>query len=61
MHADQLCFVIHAVIERTPPIDGSVTFGWFVRNRYYPLKEGNWLEETAKPKKGLIQTHLSTR
>src|SRR4051794_31315179 len=27
--------------------DGSVTLGWFVRNRYFPLKEGRWSEETA--------------
>ena len=38
--------------------DGTVTFGWFVRNRYFPLKEGDWKEETAKNKKGLIQTNL---
>src|SRR6516162_982937 len=30
--------------------DGSVTFGWFVRNRFFPLKEGNWKPETAKVK-----------
>jgi len=38
--------------------DGSVTFGWFVRNRYLPLKEGDWREETAKNKTSLIQTNL---
>jgi hypothetical protein len=38
--------------------DGLVTFGWFVRNRYLPLKEGDWKEETAKTKKSLIQTNL---
>jgi hypothetical protein len=27
--------------------DGSVAFGWFVRNRYLPLKEANWKDETA--------------
>src|SRR6267154_6665506 len=31
--------------------DGSVTFGWFVRNRFLPLKEANWTEETAKVKR----------
>jgi len=40
------------------PINGSVTFGWFVRNRYVPLKEGDWREETAKIKKYLIQADL---
>ncbi len=38
--------------------DGSVTLGWFVRNRYLPLKEGDWREETAKNKTSLIQTNL---
>jgi integrase len=38
--------------------DGSVTFGWFVRNRYFPLKEGDWREETANNKKSLIQSKL---
>lgn len=40
------------------PINGSVTFGWFVKNRYMPLKEGDWREETAKVKKYLIQADL---
>lgn len=35
--------------------DGSVTFGWFVRNRFFPLKEANWKPETAKVKKLIIQ------
>lgn len=38
--------------------DNSVTFGWFVRNRYFPLKECDWKPETAKTKKSLIQTNL---
>ena len=38
--------------------DSSVTFGWFVRNRFYPLKEANWKEETAKVKKLIIQKDL---
>lgn len=38
--------------------DGSVSFSWFVRNRYYPLKEGDWREETATTKKSVIQTNL---
>jgi len=37
---------------------GMVTFGWFVRNRYLPLKEADWREETAKVKKYLIQAYL---
>jgi len=38
--------------------DGSVTFGWFVRNRYLPLREANWKPETAKVKKIQIQRDL---
>jgi integrase len=38
--------------------DGSVTFGWFVRNRYFPMKEGDWSEETSKNKRSLIQSNL---
>jgi integrase len=36
----------------------SVTFGWFVRNRFLPLKEASWKEETAKVKTLLIQQDL---
>ncbi len=39
-------------------VNGSVTFGWFVRHRYLPLKEADWREETAKVKKYLIQADL---
>jgi integrase len=35
-----------------------VTFGWFVRNRFFPLKEADWREETAKVKKYLIEADL---
>jgi len=38
--------------------NGSVTFEWFVHNRYLPLKEADWKEETAKTKKYLIQADL---
>ncbi|MFZ0662092.1 MAG: tyrosine-type recombinase/integrase [Acidobacteriaceae bacterium] len=38
--------------------DGSVTFGWFVKNRFIPLKEAAWKEETAKTKKLLIERDL---
>jgi hypothetical protein len=30
--------------------DSSVTFEWFVRNRYFPLRQGDWRPETAKEK-----------
>jgi integrase len=39
-------------------VNGGVTFGWFVRNRYLPLKEADWREETASVKKHIIQTDL---
>ncbi len=38
--------------------NGTVTFGWFFRNRYLPLKEGDWREETAKTRKYLLQADL---
>src|ERR1700730_1356983 len=38
--------------------DGAVTFGWFVRNRFLPLKEAHWKEETSKVKNLLIQKDL---
>jgi integrase len=38
--------------------DGSVTFAWFVKNRFLPLKEAAWKEETAKTKTILIQRDL---
>jgi hypothetical protein len=36
--------------------DGSVTFGWFVRNRDYPLRD--WRPETEKVKKIQIERDL---
>jgi hypothetical protein len=38
--------------------DGSVTLAWFVNNRFIPLKEAIWKEETAKTKKLLIQLDI---
>lgn len=38
--------------------DSAVTFGWFVRNRFFPLKEAKWKPETAKVKKFIIQKDL---
>jgi integrase len=35
-----------------------VTFGWFVRHRWLPLKEANWKEETARDKKCILQKDL---
>jgi integrase len=39
-------------------VNGSVTFEWFVNNRYLPLKEADWREETAKVQKYLIRADL---
>ena len=30
--------------------NGSVTLRWFVHNRYLPLKEADWKEESARPR-----------
>ena len=38
--------------------DSSTAFGWFVRNRYFPLREGDWRPETAKVKKIQIEQDL---
>ncbi len=38
--------------------DGSVTFSWFVKNRFLPLKEAVLKEETAKTKTIPIQRAL---
>jgi hypothetical protein len=38
--------------------DASVTFGWFVRNRFLPPKEAQWKKETARVKTLLIQQDL---
>jgi hypothetical protein len=34
--------------------DGSITFEWFVRNRYFPLRKGDWRPQTAKEKMAQI-------
>jgi integrase len=41
--------------------DGSVTFEWFVRNRYFPLRKGDWRPETAKEKMAQIEIDLIGR
>jgi hypothetical protein len=38
--------------------DGSVTFEWFVRNRYFPLRQGDWRPETAREKKAQVEIDL---
>ncbi|WP_213806597.1 site-specific integrase [Granulicella sp. dw_53] len=38
--------------------DGSVTFEWFVRNRYFPLRKGDWRPETAVTKMDQIEIDL---
>jgi integrase len=44
---------------RKPQPDVKViTFGWFVRNRWLPLREANWKEETARDKKCILQKDL---
>jgi hypothetical protein len=43
------------------PKDSSVTFEWFVLNRYFPLRKGDWRPETAKEKMAQIQFDLVDR
>ena len=38
--------------------DSSTTFDWFVRNRYFPLRKGDWRPETAKEKMAPIEIDL---
>ena len=38
--------------------DGTVTFEWFVRNRYFPLRQGDWRPETAIEKTAQIKIDL---
>ena len=38
--------------------DSSVTLEWFVRNRYFPLRKGDWRPETAKEKMAQIEIDL---
>jgi hypothetical protein len=38
--------------------DSSVTFGWFVRNRYFLLRKGDWRPETAITKMAQIAFDL---
>jgi len=41
--------------------DSSVTFEWFVRNRYFPLRKGDWRPETAVTKMDQIEIDLIGR
>jgi integrase len=41
--------------------DGTVTFEWFVRNRYFPLRKGDWRPETAKEKTAQIEIDLISK
>src|SRR5579862_2772291 len=41
--------------------DSSTTFEWFVRNRYFPLRKGDWRPETAKEKMAQIEIDLIAR
>lgn len=39
----------------------AVTFEWFVRNRYFPLRQGDWRPETAKEKTAQIEIDLISK
>jgi len=47
--------------DSKPRRDSSVSFAWFVRSRYFPLREGDWRPETAKEKKSQIELDLIAR
>jgi integrase len=40
------------------PPNGSISLGWFVRKRFFPLKEAMWRPETARVKKTIIERDL---
>ena len=39
----------------------TVTFEWFVRERYFPLRQGDWRPETAKEKTAQIEIDLISK
>lgn len=41
--------------------DSSVTFEWFIRNRYFPLRKGDWRPDTAVTKMAQIEFDLIDR
>jgi hypothetical protein len=41
--------------------DRSVSFEWFVRNRYFPVRQGDWRPETAVTKMDQIEIDLIDR
>jgi integrase len=41
--------------------DSSTTFEWFVRNRYFPVRKGDWRPQTAKEKMAQIEIDLIAR
>lgn len=41
--------------------DSSATFGWFVRNRYFPIRKGDWRPQTAVTKMDQIETDLVSK
>ena len=56
--ASEIVRLIGQTNEEGTVKNGTVSFGWFVRNRFLPLKEADWREETAKIKRYLIQADL---
>jgi integrase len=39
----------------------SVTFEWFVRNRYFPIRQGDWRPETVREKTAQIEIDLISK
>jgi len=52
--AKQMCQIPEGRILK----DGTFTFEWFVRNRYLPIRQGDWRPETAKEKTAQIEIDL---
>ena len=52
--------IIERETERNAPVkpDDSVTYGWFVRERYLPMREGTWRESTKRTNLDLIEHHI---
>lgn len=48
-------------IENRAMKDSSVTFEWFVRNRYFPPRSGDWRPQTAIEKRAQIEIDLIQR
>jgi hypothetical protein len=49
------------VAARTLPADDTVTFGWFLKNRYIPMREGSWSPAYKKTNTYQLNHYLGER